>query len=63
MDRATSGRTVIPGLDLSLQPFLERFPLYDQRYLPRWETNSKAYYHLQGAHVIYRTQVRNLNFI
>ncbi|MBI3239482.1 MAG: PilZ domain-containing protein, partial [Flavobacteriia bacterium] len=49
--------------DFSLHPFLEGFPIYDQRYLPRWEVDHRAYYRLKGAHVIYRTQIRNLNAI
>ncbi len=63
MNRVISEKTIIPGPDFSLHPFLEGFPLYDQRYLPRWETDNKAYYRLKGTHVIYRTQVRNLNAV
>ncbi len=61
MDKTIIEKTVITDRDFSLLSFPDGFPLYDQRYLPRWETGKKAYYHLKGAHVIYRTQIKNLN--
>ena len=36
-------------------------PLYEQRYLPRWDVSSNAYYHLPGTHQIFKTQTRNIS--
>lgn len=51
----------IPAVDATtLYPALENFPLLDQRYLPRWDTDRRAYYHVKGSPVIYRTRLKNL---
>lgn len=36
-------------------------PTYDQRYMPRWRTNKRAFYRLSGVPVIAKTEVIDLN--
>ena len=36
-------------------------PLYDQRYIPRWKTNKRAYFRIKNERVIYSTQIKDLS--
>ena len=36
-------------------------PLYEQRYLPRWEVQNQAYYHRPGTHQIFKTETRDIS--
>ena len=61
MNKIICDKTENPASDTFPHLSFDEFPVYDHRYLPRWEANNKAYYHLKGAHVIYRTQIKDLN--
>ena len=37
-------------------------PLFDQRYLPRWQTEKRAYYRNNETNLIIKTQVKDLSF-
>ena len=36
-------------------------PLYEQRYLPRWELSNQAYYHFCNSDQIFKTLTKNIN--
>lgn len=36
-------------------------PIYEQRYLPRWVTQNRAYYRRENVPAIFRTQIEDLN--
>jgi len=36
-------------------------PIYDQRYMPRWETSDRAYYRIGENQSIVTTELKNLN--
>jgi hypothetical protein len=37
-------------------------PIYEQRYLPRWQTSSKAFYRKENSNVLFKTQLKDLTF-
>lgn len=39
----------------------DELPIYDQRYMPRWQTNRRAYYRSVNSNTLYRTQLKDLH--
>ena len=58
--------TLIKSSPVVQQPFIytsfNDLPLYEQRYMPRWEVATQSYYKIEGSDEIIKTQTKNLSF-
>jgi hypothetical protein len=50
----------VPEQNLMFNSF-DAGPVYEQRYLPRWEASYKAYYHLPGTHQVFKTHTKDIS--
>ncbi|OGX06277.1 MAG: hypothetical protein A2Z88_00510 [Omnitrophica WOR_2 bacterium GWA2_47_8] len=60
MKTAISSKRAVHSHDLPYKSF-DDLPLYDHRYLPRWEVDSRAYYRVKDTAVIIRTKMHDLS--